>query len=494
MSRLHPLMFLGTGSDVGKSLLATAFCRILVEDGYHPAPFKAQNMALNSFATPEGLEMGRAQALQAEACGIACHTDMNPILLKPCGDQTSQVIVNGTSRGNRTAAAYFRQEGRDELWAEVTAAYDRLSRRYDPIVLEGAGSIAEINLRGLDIVNLRMAAYAGARSMLVADIERGGVFASLYGSLALLRPDERALVKGIFVNKFRGDIALFRQGVEQIESLCHVPVLGVIPYMEGMELDAEDSVTLQRKPRRARRGKVNIAVVRLRHLSNFTDFSPLESDPRVHLYYTDEPDELTPADILIIPGTKNTIDDLKTLRQNGICEAVCQARRDGKTVMGICGGYQMMGRDIADPDHIEGPCDYCPGLDLLPMQTTLSRQKITRQVRFALTESEPRTLQGYEIHHGRSSLLTQASPRPLFHLEGGESDGIYMDDRCFGTYLHGCFDNPAVVEFLLRPYRHLLADPTPFDYPAFRQSQFHRLAEVVRAHTDMSLFYKILST
>ena len=291
------MMLVGTGSDVGKSILATAFCRIFRQDGYRPAPFKAQNMALNSFATPEGLEIGRAQAVQAEAAGIPCHTDMNPLLLKPQSDHTSQVVLNGRPIGNRSAYEYFRREGREELRGEVCAAYDRLAARYNPIVLEGAGSISEINLRDTDLVNMPMALHAGADVFLVGDIDRGGVFASVYGSLALLRPEERRLVKGIFVNKFRGDLRLFESGVKMMEDLCGIPVLGVIPYYKDIVIEEEDSVSLAAKSMEARQGKVNVAIVLLRHLSNFTDFNALEQDPRVHLFYTNNTRELAKADI-----------------------------------------------------------------------------------------------------------------------------------------------------------------------------------------------------
>lgn len=278
MEKLHPIMFAGTGSDVGKSIIAAAFCRIFKQDGYQPAPFKAQNMALNSFATPEGLEIGRAQAVQAEAAGVPCHTDMNPLLLKPQSDHTSQVVLNGRPIGNRNAYEYFRKEGRDELRREVCAAYDRLAARYNPVVLEGAGSISEINLRDTDLVNLPMALHAGADVILVGDIDRGGVFASVYGSLMLLRPHERERIKGILINKFRGDIRLFESGITMLEELCGIPVVGVVPYYRDIYIEEEDSVALAAKSVRAEKGKVNIAVILLRHLSNFTDFNVLERD------------------------------------------------------------------------------------------------------------------------------------------------------------------------------------------------------------------------
>ncbi len=322
MEKLHPIMFAGTGSDVGKSIIAAAFCRIFKQDGYQPAPFKAQNMALNSFATPEGLEIGRAQAVQAEAAGVPCHTDMNPLLLKPQSDHTSQVVLNGRPIGNRNAYDYFRKEGRDELRREVCAAYDRLAARYNPVVLEGAGSISEINLRDTDLVNLPMALHAGADVILVGDIDRGGVFASVYGSLMLLRPHERERIKGILINKFRGDIRLFESGITMLEELCGIPVVGVVPYYRDIYIEEEDSVALAAKSVRAEKGKVNIAVILLRHLSNFTDFNVLERDPRVHLFYTNNVDELAKADVILLPGSKSTLDDLYELRRNGVAAAI----------------------------------------------------------------------------------------------------------------------------------------------------------------------------
>ena len=331
IKRLHPLMLAGTGSDVGKSVLATALCRIFLQD------------ALNSYATPEGLEIGRAQAVQAEAAGVPCHTDMNPLLLKPSSDHTSQVVLNGKPIGNRSAYEYFRKEGRDELRREVCAAFDRLAARYNPIVMEGAGSVSEINLRDTDLVNMPMARYAGADVILVADIDRGGVFASAYGSIALQLPEDRKRIKGIIVNKFRGDLRLFESGVKMMEETCGVPVLGVVPYYKDIYIEEEDSLELQQKQRAAVSGKVNIAVVLLRHLSNFTDFNRLERDERVNLYYTNNTEEISKADIVILPGTKSTLDDLLELRRNGVAEAVVRAARNGATVFGICGGYQMMG-------------------------------------------------------------------------------------------------------------------------------------------------------
>ena len=457
MKKLHPLMFAGTGSDVGKSIIAAAFCRIFRQDGYRPAPFKAQNMALNSYATPEGLEIGRAQAVQAEAAGVPCHTDMNPLLLKPQSDRTSQVVLNGKPIGSRGAYDYFRKEGREELRREVCAAYDRLAQKYNPIVLEGAGSISEINLREVDLVNLPMAMYAGADVILVADIDRGGVFASVYGSVMLLTPEERKHVKGILINKFRGDIRLFESGVKMLEELCGIPVVGVVPYYKDIYIEEEDSLALATKSLQAEQGKVNIAVVLLRHLSNFTDFNVLERDPRVHLFYTNNTDELAKADIIILPGSKSTLADLYELRRNGVAQAVIRAHREGTVVLGICGGYQLMGQEVLDPDHVEGEIERLPGLGLLPVSTRMTGEKVTRQVNFQLLEScravvpqgnssplnfnnQPSAshfqLKGYEIHMGSTVPVEGASASPLNRLESGQCDGYIVDRTCTVSYTH----------------------------------------------------------
>lgn len=488
---LHPLMLAGTGSDVGKSIIAAAFCRIFLQDGYHPAPFKAQNMALNSYATPEGLEIGRAQAVQAEAAGVPCHTDMNPLLLKPSSDHTSQVVLNGRPIGNRNAYEYFRREGREELRKEVHAAFDRLAARYNPVVMEGAGSISEINLRDSDLVNLPMAMHAEADVILVADIDRGGVFAIVYGSVMLLRPEERKHIKGILINKFRGDIRLFESGVKMLEDLCGVPVVGVVPYYKDIYIEEEDSVMLQTKNIRAGQGKVNVAVVLLRHLSNFTDFNVLERDPRVHLFYTNNTDELMKADIILLPGSKSTLSDLYELRRNGVAQAIVRAHREGATVMGICGGYQLMGQEVCDPDHVEGEIERLPGLGLLPVSTRMQGEKITRQVRFHFLEGSE-TCEGYEIHMGTTTPLADAPASPLNHLADGREDGYFADRTCMGTYVHGILDNPSVIDYLLEPFADKLKETT-FDYKAFKEEQYDKLAAHVRKHVDLPLIYQILT-
>ena len=413
-------MFAGTGSDVGKSIVAAAFCRIFRQDGYSPAPFKAQNMALNSYVTPDGLEIGRAQAVQAEAAGIPCHSDMNPLLLKPNSDHTSQVVLHGKPIGNKDAYDYWHSspklgevrrglnEGID-FPSEVHAAFDRLASRYNPIVMEGAGSIAEINLRDRDLVNMSMAQHAKADVILVGDIDRGGVFASVYGSIMLQSPEDRSLIKGIIINKFRGDMRLFDEGRRMLEDLCGIPVLGVIPYYKDIYIDEEDSVSLDKKQRQLAEGKVNIAVILLRHISNFTDFDTLERDPRVNLFYTNNTSDLQEADIIILPGTKSTLDDLLELRRNGCAQAILRAHRNGKQVVGICGGYQMLGQTVNDPDGIEGSISSLPGLGLLPIHTTMTAEKTTRQVTFPFNGQ---TCQGYEIHQGVSDTDQAILQRP----------------------------------------------------------------------------------
>ena len=498
MKKLHPVMLAGTGSDVGKSVIAAALCRIFRQDGYHPAPFKAQNMALNSYATLDGLEIGRAQAVQAEAAGIPCHTDMNPLLLKPQSDHTSQVILNGRPLGNKDAYDYWRgisQKGQSLLCEksevdyrkEVCDAFDRLSARYNPIVMEGAGSIAEINLKDRDLVNLSMARHAKADVILVGDIDRGGVFASVYGSIALQTPEDRKLIKGIIINKFRGDMRLFEEGRKMLEDLCGIPVLGVVPYFKDIHIEEEDSVALSQKSFEAQQGKVNIAVVMLRHLSNYTDFDSLEQDPRVHLFYTNNVEDIRKADIIILPGTKSTLHDLYELRRNGCAQAIIRAHREGTTVLGICGGYQMMGIEVCDPDHVEGDIERLPGLGLLPVSTTMSGEKVTRQVTSDYGA-------GYEIHMGETRPFGDAKVSPLLHLSDGRDDGYIVDNKCMGTYVHGILDNAPFIDFLLQPFVDKLAEAgKPFDYQAFKEEQYNRLADHVRKYVDIERLYQILT-
>ena len=489
MNHLSPIMFAGTGSDVGKSVIAAAFCRIFRQDGYAPAPFKAQNMALNSFATPEGLEIGRAQAVQAEAAGVPCHTDMNPLLLKPSADTICQVVLNGKSIGNKHAIDYFTSDNKAVLRKEVCAAFDRLNERYNPIVLEGAGSISEINLREVDLVNMSMAIHAKASVILVADIDRGGVFASVYGSIMLLNENERKLVKGILINKFRGDLRLFESGVTMLEKLCKIPVVGVVPYYHDIHIEEEDSVMLQTKSRFAKEGKVNVGVVLLQHMSNFTDFNPLEQDERIHLFYTNQPKEIENADIVIIPGTKSTLNDLQILRRDGLAQAIIRAKNNGKTVLGICGGYQIMGSELSDPQGVESDIQQLPGLNLLPLKTTLEGEKITKQVRFTFHGGEKQCT-GYEIHNGRTEVLS-ANVNSLNMLENGSKDGCFID-KCFGTYIHGILDNAEFVDYLIKPYLTDKSAETSFDYFKFKEEQYDKLADHVRKHVNMELVYSMI--
>jgi adenosylcobyric acid synthase len=498
-------MFVGTASDVGKSVITTGFCRIFKQDGYHPAPFKAQNMSLNSYATPESLEIGRAQAVQAEACGIPCHTDMNPVLLKPTTDKSSQVILHGRPAGNFSAAEYFSSGHRDTLFAEVKKAYHRLADRYSPIVMEGAGSISELNLKHKDITNMRMALEAGAVTYLITDIDRGGIFGSLYGTMALLAPEEKSLIKGIIINKFRGDPQLFIEGRKMLEDLCQVPVTGVLPFFRDIFIEAEDSIPHWQNQARPNSGiqtgpngrkqtalnseKVNIAVVLLNRMSNFTDFDRLARDGRVNLFYTNEASEIIQADIIILPGSKNTIEDLAALGENGAAAAIRQASLHQKTVIGICGGFQMMGELVEDPLHVESPIDKIAGLGLLPVTTVMQGEKTTRQREFRFRGSSE-TCIGYEIHMGDTRATGEE--RPLNFFPGGGTDGYILHEKCWGTYLHGILDNPTVINHLVAPYTDLPGHN--FDYYQYKESQYDKLAALIRQHIDTAEIYKTLQS
>jgi adenosylcobyric acid synthase len=485
-SQLRSLMFAGTASDVGKSIITAGFCRILKQDGYHPAPFKGQNMSLNSYATPEGFEIGRAQAVQAEAAAIPCHTDMNPVLLKPTNDKNSQVILNGKPVGTQSAWEYFMENDRQELFAAVTQAYDRLAARYAPIVMEGAGSISELNLKQRDITNMRIAMHANAATYLIGDIDRGGIFASLYGTMALLTPPEKACIKGIIINKFRGDSRLFDDGRKMIEELCGVPVIGVLPYFKDIFIEEEDSVQLQYKRRGPVENKINIAVILLHRISNFTDFDRLEKDSRVNLFYTIDPAEIEKSQVIILPGSKNTIEDLAALKKNGVASAVISARKKGKTVVGICGGYQMMGETIADPYEVESKMGEVAGLGLLPVQTVLGKEKTTLQRTFTYRKSAGNCT-GYEIHMGQTA-VTGAGYEPLLTFDDGSTDGCYLTSNCWGTYVHGILDNDAVVNELLSAWTDTATDA--FDYRQFKEEQYNKLADLIRAHVDIKFVYQ----
>ncbi|MDQ1771303.1 cobyric acid synthase [Labilibaculum sp. A4] len=484
MIKLRPLMFVGTGSDVGKSIINTGFCRILKQDGYQPAPFKAQNMSLNSFATPEGLEIGRAQAVQAEACGLACHTDMNPVLLKPTNDKSSQVVLNGKPIGTQTAVEYFMGNNKHALFEEAKSAFHRLNQKYNPVVLEGAGSISELNLKTRDITNMRMAVEANAVTYLIADIDKGGVFASVYGSIQLLDENERKQIKGIIINKFRGDIKLFEDGKKIIEDLTGKPVIGILPYFKDIHIEEEDSVSLGKKSKTSSKEKINCAVVILPRMANFTDFDVLEHDPRVHLFYTNNPLEIETADIIILPGSKNTISDLQELKQNGVALSIVKAHKNGKKVIGICGGYQMMGEKISDPLQIEGNIENIAGLGILPIETTITNEKLTEQCAFKFRDSNQDCF-GYEIHMGET--IAVQNNIPLCILSNGKTDGYFLNQNCWGSYIHGILDNKIVIQHLLSGFN--LEQESDFNYQEFKENQYDKLADLIRENIDMDLFY-----
>lgn len=478
-------MFVGTGSDVGKSVLNAAFCRIFLQDGYQPAPFKAQNMSLNSYATPANLEIGRAQAMQAEACSIPCSVEMNPILLKPTSMMSSQVILHGKPIGNKSASEYFLGTDRDKLLDEVLISYEKLASIYNPVVIEGAGSISEINLWDKDITNMKIALAAKASTYLIADIDRGGVFGSVYGTLLLLPPEQKELIKGIIINKFRGDINLFEEGKKMLEDLTGKPVVGVIPYFRDVFIEQEDSVVISNKQSTAKKDKINIAVVLLPHMSNFTDFDTLERIPEVHLYYTDSIEEIEKSAIILLPGTKNTIEDLLYLKKSGIDKAICNHVSNNKQVYGICGGYQMMGNKIFDPYEVESKHKEIDGLHILPIQTTLTKTKKTVQTTFTFLDKEE-ICEGYEIHMGETTTVTSS---PLCKTDTNK-DGYYKNKKVWGTYIHGIFDNPVIVESILQEVvKDISVD---FNYKEFKNQEFDKLATIVRVSVDLDYIYSTL--
>lgn len=476
-------MFVGTGSDVGKSMLVTGICRLLKVRGYTPAPFKAQNMSLNSFVTPDGLEIGRAQAVQAEACKIDCTTDMNPILLKPSGANKSQVVLHGKPIGDQTIKEYFLGNNKTHLFKEAKTAFFRLQEKHNPIILEGAGSISELNLKHRDIVNMRMAEAAKADVYLIADIDKGGVFASVYGSIVLLEPWEKALIKGVIINKFRGDISLFDDGKNILEKLTGIPVLGIVPYATDIYIEEEDSVGLQKKKKNATDGSINIVVVLLPYISNYTDFNVLEKDPRTHVFYANEPESIREADIIILPGSKNTIQDLLFLREKGIAQVILQAYQSEKIIIGICGGYQMLGTRIDDPLGVESDIKSIPGLGVFSIATQLTAEKTTTQRNFRF-KGYPQNCTGYEIHMGETTFDRIA---PLNQIEGN-TEG-YLKKNCWGTYIHGILDNALVIDDLLSNFSNKKTE-RPFDYKAYKEENYDALANLLEKHIDIE---KIIS-
>lgn len=487
MEKLRPIMLGGTGSDVGKSIISTGLCRIFLQDGYTPAPFKAQNMALNSAVTRDGKEIGRAQAVQAEACGIDVNADMNPILLKPSSNHTSQVIVEGKPIGNKNAIEFYKKENRDFFRTVVRNSFDRLKRKYNPIVMEGAGSIAEINLRDSDIVNMSMAKYADAAVILVADIDRGGVFAAVYGSIMLQSPEDRKRIKGIIINKFRGEIKLFDRGRQMLEDICGIPVLGVIPYLNDICIEDEDSVALSVKKTIKEEGKINIAVVLLKHISNFTDFSPLESITDINLFYTTSKDDIENSDIVIIPGSKSTISDIEYLKEIGLDVAIKNADKQGKKIWGICGGYQILGEVIEDPEQIEGKSKKISGLGILPVKTIITDKKKTINVKFKLPDRDE-ICSGYEIHMGETIVKDGFKP---FCVLSNTIDGCIKDNgRVVGTYMHGLFENASVINLLLDGFNIKVTA----DFVKNKNKRYDALASNLRRHINMDVLYKIMTS
>ncbi len=476
-------MVQGTMSGAGKSLLCTALCRIFRQDGLRVAPFKSQNMSLNSYVTADGREIGRAQAVQAQAAGIAPDARMNPVLLKPSSDTGSQVIVNGAARGHMGAVDYFRY--RESLIPEILSAFDSLAAEYDVIVMEGAGSPAEINLRENDIVNMGLAALTDAPVILVGDIDRGGVFAQLYGTVALLTPPERARVWGFVINKFRGDLEILRPGLAELEMLTSIPVLGVVPYLQA-DIDDEDSLspTLSRDtPGDA----LDIAVIRFPRLSNFTDFAPLG------VRYVDRAPRLGAPDMVILPGTKSTVADLLWARQNGLESAILKLAARGTPILGICGGYQMLGERIDDPHGAESALPTLRGMGLLPCRTVFAASKTLRRARGIATGGpfDGAALDGYEIHMG----VTEARGPAFCVLDGARPDGC-RQGNVMGTYLHGLFDSGEAAQklraWLLARKGIASGDAKPESREAYRERQYDLLAAGVRAALDMDALRRIL--
>ena len=486
MSKARCIMVQGTMSGAGKSLLCAALCRIFAQDGYRTAPFKSQNMALNSFVTRDGLEMGRAQVVQAQAAGVEPDVRMNPILLKPSSDIGSQVIVNGEVRGDMPAKEYFRQK--KALIPDILRAYNSLADEFDIIVIEGAGSPAEINLKADDIVNMGLAKLVDAPVLLAGDIDRGGVFAQLYGTVELLEPDERARICGLLINKFRGDVEILRPGLAMLEEKTRLPVVGVVPYLK-VDIEDEDSLSDRLQQKNAVK-PLDVAIVRLPHISNFTDFMPLEQHPLLGVRYVQAARELGMPDLIILPGTKNTVNDLLWLRQCGLETAVQKLARRGTPVLGVCGGYQMLGGMLDDSAGTEsGRPQTLRGLELLPTRTVFTLEK--RRAQVTATAAAPfagAALTGYEIHTGR----TTVEGAPFCTLEDGTPDGC-VQGSVFGTYLHGLFDSGELTEKLaaLLCRRKGLAPETvaPLTMQAYREQQFDLLADGVRRALDMPAIY-----
>ena len=495
------IMVQGTSSHAGKSVLATALCRIFAQNGLQVAPFKAQNMSLNSYATPDGGEIGRSQAVQAAAAMVAPRVEMNPILLKPEGDSRSQVVVMGRPQAVASAREYY--ELKSTIWESAASALDRLRADYDVVVIEGAGSPAEINLKQHDIVNMRVARYADAPVLLVADIDRGGVFAQLVGTMVLLDPEERALVKGHVINKFRGDPSLLTPGLDFLSERTGVPVAGVLPYFFDIHIPEEDSLGLEHGIASELETAVDVAVMRLPHIANFDDFDPLRHEQAVSVRYVERAEEFGAPDLVVIPGSKTTVSDLDWLRERGLAKRIVDARRSGTPVVGICAGYQMLGTELLDPHGVESPRTRTPGLGILQASTTFSKEKATHQATGRVVESRGilggcrgAEISAYEIHMGVTSNRSMSNPFVLDSRSGrrvGLSDGALDDEGLtLGTYLHGLFHNRPVRRSILEfAAKRRGASLPPGGEEIDSNAEYDKLAALVRKHLDMELVYRV---
>ena len=491
-------MVVGTTSHAGKSLLTATLCRMLYRQGHRVTPFKGQNMALNAYVTETGHEIGHAQAVQAWAAGVKPTVEMNPVLLKPQGDMTSQVILNGKAVGRVNAANYY-QDYFDRGWTAITQSLDQLQQDYDWIVCEGAGSPAEINLKHRDMTNMRVAKYLNAPTILVADIDRGGVFAHIVGTLQLLDPDERALIKGFIINKFRGHLSLLESGLTWLEEYTGIPVLGVIPYLP-QAFSAEDSLSLFERRTSSSTTELTIAVIRFPRIANFTDFEPLEAEPGVHVQYIAPGQDLGCPDAVILPGSKTTLSDLAILNQSGLAE---QLKRYSGMILGICGGLQMLGMGVEDPEGLEGDVTHQPGLNLLPLSTIITQDKVTQQRQVEAIALPPpwrelspdhSTIYGYEIHQGKTEVANSTIVSPLWSDPG--LGWVSHDRRVMGTYLHGLFNNGSWRRCwlnMLRKQQGLSSLPTDIpDYQEQREQIFDEIADAIAPHLDLTPIFDAL--
>ena len=499
------IMLQGTASNVGKSIITTGLCRIFKQDGYKVIPFKSQNMALNSFITKEGLEMGRAQVSQAEACGIEPIADMNPILLKPNGNNKSQVIVRGKVVGDMSSKEYH--EYKLQLTEVLGDIFEEFEEKYDVVVMEGAGSCAEINLMERDISNMGMAEIADAPVIIIGDIDRGGVFASLAGTMLLLPDEYKKRVKGVIINKFRGRKELLDSGIKMLEDIIKVPVLGVLPYTD-IKIEEEDSVTTRFK-QKVNKGNIHIEVVRTPHMSNFTDFNIFETQEDVSLRYVDFGESFGDPDIVIIPGTKSTIDDLMFLRKNGLENQIKELHRRGKLIIGICGGYQMLGKVLKDPYHVENDLEEVEGIGLLDVETTFEMEKTTTQVKAILDENfhgylenlSGKEVSGYEIHMGITKRNENSNnfvtvKQKLEQKVNYQVGSVNKECNVFGTYLHGIFDDIDFTRTILNNIRKMKnlepIESNVKSFKEFKNQQYDKLADYLREHLDMEKIYEIM--